>query len=280
MFAQLGSTIFENIQVFNEFSKTGSAVYAEHALLDGKPRLQRVGSALDEINISMRLHASFCNPAQQLNILREASNEGEILPFLWGNGTVEGSFVITDISETIEDADNQGNVFSYVLGIILREYVAPDPIRQEQEQQRKEAKAVGNKKPVAKKKVNPETCPQAITKIVTRIENHGGVVNKIMLEGGGVIVVANKPTLTSNLTAIDKLAEDLIRRCDDPNSCAYGNIQLRNWATTVSARADGFKFDIANNSTDLDNDNTNLQAAIRSLKGAASSLVNQTITRK
>ena len=151
MFAQLGNTLFENLKSFTEYSKKGSATYAEHALLDGKPRLQRTGSELDELTLSIRFHVSFCNPAKELAALKTSRDEGEVLPLLWGSGKVEGNFVITELEETIEDTDPQGNVFSYVVSCTLKEYVVTNKLQQEQDNNRKNGKAVGDKKAVTKK---------------------------------------------------------------------------------------------------------------------------------
>ncbi len=280
MFAQLGKTQFENLKTPEEYSKRGEAIYAEHALIDGKPKLQRTGSSLEELNISIRLHASFCNPKEELDSLITARNEGEIMPLLWGNGILEGDFVITELEHRTEDADPQGNVFSYFVSLVLKEYVAKTKLHQEQDENKKNAKAVGDKKPIAKKKSNPLTCPQVITSNINRIENHGALVNRYMLERGGPNTVTNKTTMVSSLNAIVKLADDLKARCENPNSCAYDNVDLKSKSVTVSARAYNMAFSINSDGTDLSNDNVNLQAAIKALKAAGRSFVNQTITRK
>ncbi|MCG2614898.1 phage tail protein [Terrimonas sp. NA20] len=280
MFAQLGSIQFENLKTPTDYQRSGEAIYAEHALIEGKPVLQATGLALDEINLSIRFDVSFCNPKNEIDAMRAAKDSREILPLLWGNGILQGNYVITTMSENITNADPQGNIFCAEVQIVLREYVVKDKVQQAQEETKKDAKAVGDKKPTAKKKANPPTCPQQITALVTKIENHGAAVNRVIMEGGGAFIPSNKMVMTSHLNFIIDIATEIKNRTNDPSSCAYNKIDLRNWAITVDGRAQTMKHGVLNDGDDLNNDNSNLQAAIKSLKAAARSFVNQSITRK
>jgi phage protein U len=281
MYAQLGNRLFNNLKSFSEYNKTGSAIYAEHALIDTKPRLQRTGLALDEITLSIRFHVAFCNPAEEIESLRQSRDEGEILPLLWGNGKVEGYFVITSLYETIEEADQQGNIFSCTVTCNLKEMVVQNKLQQEQDNNRKNGIAVGDKKPIARKKTNPATCPQVISSIITKIENHAAVINKIVLEKGGAGTVENKNTIKSNLTSISKLCSDLVTRAENPQSCvnSYPNIKTR--ATAVKDESTVFIIEMDRG--DLyraQGDNNLLQTKVKALKEAARPLINQAITRK
>ena len=104
MYARLGNITFENRKGdyvgsvgFNDFSKTSSVTYAEHKPLTGKPLLQATGPTLDEISLSMRFHASFCNPVQELHALKRSMDTFEVMPLLLGNGIKEGEFVIMSV---------------------------------------------------------------------------------------------------------------------------------------------------------------------------------------
>lgn len=281
MFAQLGNIIFENLKTFNEYSNRSSANYAEHAMLDGKPILQRTGSSLSEINISIRFHASFCNPKLELNKLKEARDQGEILPLLWGNGDVEGEYVITDIDETKEDADQQGNVLSYSISLTLKEYVTANKLQQIQHEDRQKAKAVGDKKPVAKKKTNPSTCPQTISGIVNKIHNHYSAISKIVNELGGGTAGTMRAKILHHLSAMRLLDEDLIRRCDNAASCASELPDLKTRAQNVLAEVNNFNAAASTNQVaTYPLREKFLGGTCRRLKEAAQKLINQTITRK
>lgn len=281
MYAQLGSIVFETLMGFTEYSKTSTAIYAEHGLLDGKPHLQRTGSQLDAISLSIRLHASFCNPAKQLAILKTSQADSEILPLLWGNGTVEGSFVITEIAETIEDSDSAGNVFSYVVNISLQEYVTSNKLTQEKEQDRKEAKAVGDKKPTARLKKNPSTCAQTIAKLVNGIENNAARVQMFFIEKGGIITPENKNSVKINLSSVNALCDNIISRADDPESCAakYPAIKEKSLNVKNISQALSAAITAAASATLITAQNNSFQQNVKELKEASRILINKSITR-
>lgn len=209
MYAQLGNTVFENLRGFNDFNRKGSATYAEHKTLTGKPRLQATGNDLDELSLSMRLHASFCSPLQVLNTLKKYRNTNEVLSLLLGNGRLEGKFVITDIQEVVEDADAKGNVFSYMVNCTLKEYLATNALQAEQNANRLKAAAVGDKKPVTKLKINPLTSNQDIAKSVSAINIHTNLINETVEQKGGVNSVTNRNTIAQSADSIKKFSQDL-----------------------------------------------------------------------
>lgn len=282
MFAQLGSIVFENLMGFTEFSKTSIANYGEHNLLDGKPRLQYTGLALDTIDLSIKLHASFCNPSQQLALLVSSKDSGEVLPLLWGNGKVEGSFVITEIDTTMEDADSQGNVFSYELRVSLKEYVAGDKLKHEQQTNRTNAKAVGHKKPTAQKKTNPSTCPQTVSRIVMQIKNYATHIDYIIYGNYSKDVAEYGPgkVVYKYLFAIYNLCDDLVTNAKLICLEKYPDVRAK--AQAVGIRAKHFAImttgDLITQSQ-LPNENKAFQQLVRELETAAMPLIKQGITR-
>ena len=227
MYAQLGNVIFQNLKGFTEFSKTGSASYSEHQLLDGKPKLQKTGSSLEEIALSIRLHASFCNPLNELTTLRDLRDNGEILPLLYGNGRLEGTFVITQLTSTVEDADPQGNVFSYVVSCTLREYVTQNRLQQEQAEFKKNAAAVGDKKPVSVRKINPPTGNAIVASLVTRSENNAASINRVMIERGGIQDAINRQRVLTDLKSISSKANELLNLTNEATGPAFNDNVLQ-----------------------------------------------------
>lgn len=215
MYAQLGNITFENRKDyigsvgFNDFSKSTAVTYAEHKPLTGKPLLQATGLNLDEISLSMRLHVAFCNPTEELNTLKKSMDTFEVLPLLMGNGRKEGDFVIMSINSVVEDADPEGNIFSYMVNCTLKEYIIPDRLRAEQDANRRQALAVGGIKPVAKLKLNPPTPPQDIAKSVSAININTNVINETIEQKGGPNSVTNRNTIKQSAEAIKKTCEDI-----------------------------------------------------------------------
>lgn len=282
MFAQLGKIIFQTLYSFTEDSEKGSAVYAEHQLLDGKPRLQLTGSSLNERSVKILLNSSFCVPQDELDKLKLSRDNGEVMPLIWGNGRVEGDFVIVDIDANKEDVAPNGTVITYSISLALKEYVSPNKLQSEQADNRNKAKAVGNKKPVAKKKINKTTCPQIITRIVSSITNHYKEISAIVLERGGMVTLENKNSVIGHLKAMRLLCDDLIKKCDDPSSCAHPYPDLRYRSTQVQLAIDEWNDDITSRGAIVGQIPRNkiLGANVRNLNTAAQPLVSQTITRK
>lgn len=129
MYAQLGNIAFEGLKGFDSLTSKKSVNYAEHALIEGRPRLQRVGTNLEELSISIRLHASFTDPESDISAMETAKEDGEIMPLVLGNGVFAGEYVILSLSRTLEQTDPLGNIVSAKVSLELKEVYNPDPLR-------------------------------------------------------------------------------------------------------------------------------------------------------
>ncbi len=123
MFALLGNIQFDLITYFDGFESQFGVDYAEHALIDGKPRLQRVGDKLDEIRIQLSFHIQFCDPEQELLKLRTALSAHQAMALVLGNGDYKGWFVLTDVQATSKQTDKAGTLIALDASITLREFV-------------------------------------------------------------------------------------------------------------------------------------------------------------
>lgn len=125
-FALLGDVQFELITYFDGISAKFGADYAEHARIEGKPRLQFVGDKLDEWTLDLKFHQQYCDPEVELKKLRDAMMSHLALPFVLATGDYKGQFVITDISGDSEQTDTQGTLIALSASLTLREFV-PHP---------------------------------------------------------------------------------------------------------------------------------------------------------
>lgn len=132
MYAQLGNIRFEGLKGFSNFSHERGVNYAQHELINGKPRLQSVGDNLDSISFGMYLHSQFTNPEADIETLRIAMQNREILPLLLGNGRILGFFVIPNFSQENSFTDPLGNLIEVTLNIELLESFSDDPLRESQ----------------------------------------------------------------------------------------------------------------------------------------------------
>ncbi|MFO0387558.1 MAG: phage tail protein [Flavobacteriales bacterium] len=128
MYAQLGTIIFQGLKGFESFTSRKEAVYAEHPLIEGKPRLQRNGSKLDTIDLTFSLHAKYTSVEGDISVLQTYVQDGEIVPFVLGNGIFVGEFVIVSIGEQVVQTDKNGNLISCDVDITLLEHVEPNKL--------------------------------------------------------------------------------------------------------------------------------------------------------
>ena len=127
MFAQLGDIEFELITYFNGMNESQSYNYAQHERINQKPVLQSSGLNLQEQDIKLNFHASFCTPEDEIKKLKNVANLGTPLKFIKGNGDYVGVFVITEIASVTEQATNEGDLISVQVDLKLREYTGVIP---------------------------------------------------------------------------------------------------------------------------------------------------------
>ena len=133
MFAQLGDIQFELITYFNGIEETVSYNYAEHERINNKPVLQFMGMNLQEQNIKLNFHNSFCVPEDEIKKLKTVANKAEPLKFIKGNGEYVGVFVLSEIISTTEQTSKEGNLVSMQVDLKLREYTGKIPEKKQKQ---------------------------------------------------------------------------------------------------------------------------------------------------
>lgn len=123
---KLGSITFEGLKGFTSLDSTIEANYVQHALIDNKPRLQRVGTNLEEINAAIRLHTSFCVPENELAKLYEMLEKSDTQPLTNGAGDYFGKFVLTSIQLTTTKTYANGRILECEAAIRLLEALNPN----------------------------------------------------------------------------------------------------------------------------------------------------------
>lgn len=131
MWAQLGDIVLEGLVGFSSMSHNRETDYAEHALIEGKPRLQLIGRKLDQVQASMYVHAAFTNVAGLRAQLEEARSSGTVLPLITGAGDVVGNFVLKSTKTGVETTDRQGRVISCNIELDMLELSTPELAEQQ-----------------------------------------------------------------------------------------------------------------------------------------------------
>jgi phage protein U len=125
MYGQLGNIRFDGLVGWDSFVRRMESNYAEHARIEGKPRLQKIGDGLDRVSFEVQFHAAFCNPSAELAALRSAKIAGEVLPLIDGQGFLYGDFVIQSIEEVQNKTFDDGSVLLSRVKLELLEYIVP-----------------------------------------------------------------------------------------------------------------------------------------------------------
>jgi phage protein U len=121
MFAVLGDIPFQVVGSPEAFSDSRSYDYAEHRVVQARPRLQWLADDLMTIRLEMLLHRSFTEPAASLLILRQAAATHIALPLIFGNGDFRGYFVITRIDTVSRQMSGSGDLFAITVRLSLCE---------------------------------------------------------------------------------------------------------------------------------------------------------------
>lgn len=123
MFAQLGIYEFKGVFGPSQVRTSSSVNNVEIGRVQGKPLTQAVGENLTTIDMSITLSNAWCDPMSVFESLKADMNNREVLPLIWGDGTVEGDFLIEEIGkEEIQRAPN-GDCVLIQVQLSLKEYV-------------------------------------------------------------------------------------------------------------------------------------------------------------
>jgi phage protein U len=126
LYAVLNDIELEIITWLDGMAASFAADYAEQGLIGRKSLLQYTGHRPDEIRIDARLHAQWCNPAEELRRVKSKMDAREPVAVVLGTGEYRGVFVISDLQLTTTQTDGRGAAIAFELSITLREYIG-DP---------------------------------------------------------------------------------------------------------------------------------------------------------
>jgi phage protein U len=98
MFALLGDISFEVIGSPEVFESSRRFDYAEHRVVEDRPRLQWLATGLESITLAMLFHTSFTDPAAQLAALMAAAEDHQARALVLGNGVFRGLFVVEAVA--------------------------------------------------------------------------------------------------------------------------------------------------------------------------------------
>lgn len=89
----------DKVLTFDNFERTRSAEYAEHSIIQRKPKLEFVGSNLQEVSFDIQLNQKLgVNIADSLNLIQKYIDEHTNESLIVGSNVI-GEFVIVSAKE-------------------------------------------------------------------------------------------------------------------------------------------------------------------------------------
>jgi phage protein U len=132
VFALLGEIFFEvtrtpaarlNSKAWESFRSATGYTYAEHKLVEARPRLQWMATELEKLTLGMSFHVAFVNPKREMDKLRRAAEDHQARTLIYGNGVHRGYFVIESIEETHFQQADDGSYIAIEAKVELHEWV-------------------------------------------------------------------------------------------------------------------------------------------------------------
>ncbi len=128
MFAILGEIPFEVFGSPERLDAVRLYDYAEHRVVEDRPRLQWLAESLEVLELEMMFHRSFTDPMAKLALLIGTAEMHLPLPLVFGNGEFWGFFVITEIGTASRQLSGVGDPLAVTVRVVLREWpLAFDP---------------------------------------------------------------------------------------------------------------------------------------------------------
>lgn len=159
MYMQLGAIVFEPLPITGQ-SEEHSWEYPEHAVIEGKPLLQFIAANLDVTTLDIRLHVSWCDPAQVFTDIKALADSHAAQRLISGDGIIYGMRVITRLAKTLIKTADNGRPLLIEAQLTLKEWVDTNPLGSRQTAQQQSAPALGSRGPIGK--VSPQDRGQAI----------------------------------------------------------------------------------------------------------------------
>lgn len=155
MYAQLGSLAFELTGPLTDLTGRRKYSFAEHPVIEGKPRLQFTGEGLEERTLELTFSDAYCDPPTSTAELRAVADRHEAVPLFFASGTVLGRYVIEEIEETYRETDAWGAVTRASCRVQLREWVEGSVVEISTQRRRQATAATRSRAGTAAKNSQP-----------------------------------------------------------------------------------------------------------------------------
>ena len=128
MFAVYGEIVFELLGSPDAFESTRTWAYAEHRVVEDRPKLQWLAADLETLELEFHFHSSFTDPAAQAAALTAAAEDHNARALVFGNGVHRGYFIVTSIRTTAQQMSATGDLIAITVRAALKEWAVESEI--------------------------------------------------------------------------------------------------------------------------------------------------------
>lgn len=284
MYATLGTIEFQLHTSPTAESDDLEIIWAGHEIINQPTKLQPTGRSLVTKEIEMLLHQSFCKVDEQVKKITDAATNYDAMALLYGNGKLEGDFVITAISKKTEQRDDLGNLISVTLTVTLKEFIA-DKLQTEQDKANKDAFATGDKKGVTnKKKDPPKACKNHVSDYAGKLQSYqvqeGNDYRKFTTSTDPSVKAGANFSVRNSVAAVKKLSESVKAAHADCLTQYQISTLVSTLITNCDALTAAMLASLAANTSAQASAHLNFQNNISQLRNLAHVANVQSITRK
>lgn len=129
MIGTFGKVVFsvssDHVKTFDEFEKSGSAVWDSQEVIGGKPKQKFKGTELETISFSMFLDIfKGIKPRENIELLNEMRDKGKTEFLIIGGKPIgKHKWYISSMSESWTNIDNKGRLLQAKVSVTLKEFV-------------------------------------------------------------------------------------------------------------------------------------------------------------
>lgn len=111
------------VRTFSGLQKSKAHRFAQHDVVIGKPKLERIAPDLDTVQFDMRFDLSLgVTPTTEIATLEALVDSGEAHDLVIG-GVPFGTFIIEKMDEDLRRHDGRGLLISASVSLQLKEYI-------------------------------------------------------------------------------------------------------------------------------------------------------------
>ncbi len=122
MFALFGEIVFTVLGSPDAFESSWSWHYAEHQVVQDRPKLQWLAAALETIELDFHFHVAFTDPSAQAAAMIAAAEDHNARALVFGNGIHHGYFIVTSLRTTARQMSSNGNLIALTMRAGLKEW--------------------------------------------------------------------------------------------------------------------------------------------------------------